>query len=183
MGTGKRRKAAQIARDRRRIANLYLQGWLQVDIAAEVNLSGPTVCRDLKALHKEWIASALIDIDAAKSKELARIDRLEREYWTAWWRSIEDAETTTKKAVETATETRKEAVQTAKGQSGDPRFLQGVQWCIERRCKILGIDAPKEHIVTWRERAKAEGYDPDAMLHSLSEQFKQHMVEVEETVE
>jgi len=148
MSPGKRRSNGQLARDRRRIADLYLQGWLQVDIAAEVGVSQSTVSLDLKALHKEWQKSALVDIDAAKSKELARIDRLEREYWDAWYRSCLDAETTTKKAVETAKETRKEAVQTAKGQSGDPRFLQGVQWCIERRCKILGIDAPQKQEVS-----------------------------------
>ena len=31
----------------------------------------------------------------------------------------------------------KEAAQ----EPGDPRFLQNVQWCIQKRCKILGLDA------------------------------------------
>jgi len=39
---------------------------------------------------------------------------------------------------------------TVKGQAGDPRFLTGVQWCIERRCKILGIDAVIAGEVTFR---------------------------------
>jgi hypothetical protein len=30
------------------------------------------------------------------------------------------------------------------GQVGDPRYLDGVLKCIDRRCAILGIDAPKK---------------------------------------
>jgi len=142
-----RRSAAQLARDRRRIAELYLEGKLQADIAEAVGISQSTVSNDLKAIQQEWLESSLIDFNEAKARELAKIDRLEWEYWTAWARSCEDAETTTKKAVQVGDKERKEATQTAKGQAGDPRFLQGVQWCIERRCKLLGIDAPQRHDV------------------------------------
>ena len=26
---------------------------------------------------------------------------------------------------------------------GDPRFLMGIQWCINKRCELMGLDAPK----------------------------------------
>ena len=139
---GRRRGASEIARDRQRIADLYLRGWMQVDIAEEVGLSQSTVTRDLKALQAEWIKSSLIDYDKAKAREIAKIDNLERIYHAAWRRSCEDAETVRKKKAEVGGVERKELVSTAKGQSGDPRFLNGIQWCIERRCKIMGIDAP-----------------------------------------
>lgn len=142
---GKRREPAQIARDRRRIADLYLQGKLQAEIADEIGVDQSTVSRDLRALHREWLRLALTDFDKAKARELAKIDKLEREYWVAWQRSCEDAETVVQKAVETAGAIRKEATKTEKGQAGDPRFLQGVQWCIERRCKIMGVDAPDKY--------------------------------------
>ena len=29
-------------------------------------------------------------------------------------------------------------------QTGDPRYLAGVQWCVEQRCKILGLNAPQK---------------------------------------
>lgn len=152
MGTGKRRSASQIARDRRNIADLYLQGWLQTDIAKEVSLSPATISRDLKALQAGWLRSALIDFDKAKARELAEIDHLEREYWEAWLRSCEDAETATQKQKGKVTkrqddegqfvaEQPAEVSKTRKGQAGDPRFLAGIQWCIEKRCKILGIEA------------------------------------------
>jgi transposase len=146
MATGKRRDKAQVARDRLRISDLYLQGWIQADIAEKVGLSQATVSRDIKALQQEWLDQAGANFDAAKAQELAKIDRLEREYWRAWLRSCEDAETEATKAVETedGKPQRYEASSQRKRQAGDPRFLNGVQWCIEQRCKILGVYAPEE---------------------------------------
>lgn len=137
------------------MADLYLKGWLQVDIAAELQINQSTVSRDLRALHKQWLKEALVDYDKAKAKELAKIDRLEREYWVAWVRSCEDAEMVKEKTQNilqrqgesgelVALEYPDGTTKTRKGQAGDPRFLQGVQWCIERRCKILGVDAPEQ---------------------------------------
>lgn len=150
MATGKRRDQAQIARDRLRISSLYLQGWIQADIADEVELSQPTVSRDIKALQQEWLDLATANFDEAKAKELAKIDHLEREYWAAWRRSQEDAESESTKMVEAQGGKRLEAQTQRKGQAGDPRFLSGVQWCIEQRCKILGVYAAEkvESIVT-----------------------------------
>jgi len=172
MSTGKRRSNGQLARDRRRIADLYLQGWTQVDIADETRLSQATISRDLKALQSDWLESALIDFNAAKARELAKIDRLEREYWTAWERSCEDAETIRQEGKGKKGEDGKlvppdKIVRTAKGQAGDPRFLAGVQWCIERRCKILGIDAPQRTELTGADGSDLIPADKivNALLH------------------
>ena len=148
--SGMRRSKSQIARDRRKIANLYLQGRIQADIGEELDINQSTVSRDLQALQEEWKNSSLIDIDEAKAKELAKVDRLEREYWDAWERSCEDAETKRLEGTLAPGEDQgkpTKQILTRKGQAGDPRFLTGIQWCIERRCKILGIDAPskREH--------------------------------------
>ncbi|MHC4984512.1 MAG: hypothetical protein ACYTF6_15275, partial [Planctomycetota bacterium] len=62
-----------------------------------------------------------------------------------------------------------------KGQAGDPRFLAGVQWCIERRCKILGLDAPTKaqasllninmgNLTDEQLRRIADGEDPAFVL-------------------
>lgn len=37
---------------------------------------------------------------------------------------------------------------TVKGQVGDPRWIDQVRWCIETRCKILGIIKPDKHVNT-----------------------------------
>lgn len=127
------------------MADLYLQGWLQADIAGELGVDPSTVSRDLKVLQGEWLASALLDFNEARAQQLAKIDRLEREYWQAWERSCADAESETREGTPDSVDKVKK---TRKGQAGDPRFLQGVQWCIERRCKILGVDAPDRHELT-----------------------------------
>ena len=144
----RRRNRAEIERDRRRIADLYLQGWLQADIAKDIGVAQSTVSRDLVALHGEWKKSALLDFNEAKAQQLAKIDRLEREYWEAWARSCEDAETVRQEGGTKSKDGKllppDKVVRTSKGQAGDPRFLQGVQWCIDRRIKILGVDSAQK---------------------------------------
>jgi hypothetical protein len=43
--------------------------------------------------------------------------------------------------------------------------LQGVGWCIERRCKLIGIDAPQKQEVTGKDGGPLViaigGLDPD----------------------
>jgi len=138
---GRHRSSAEIAKHRRQISNLYLQGRLQAEIASELNLSQSTVSRDLKALRGEWLVSSLMDFDEARANELAKIDTLEREYWDAWQRSREDAETiTTKGRGDKETAVSMEKTVQLKGQVGDAAFLRGIEWCIDRRCKLLGLD-------------------------------------------
>ena len=162
----KRRDAAQLARDRRRIAEMYLHGVLQADIADELHIDQSTVSRDLKALQDEWRASSLVDINEAKSRELARIDELERTYWDGWQRSKEDAEIQRTRATDTQRGGKRyEAGTEKRGQVGDPRFLAGVGWCIERRCKLIGIDAPTKQEITGSDGGPVViaigGIDPD----------------------
>jgi hypothetical protein len=148
MAGDKRRDAAQVARDRKRIADLYLKGWLQVDIADEIGVDTSTVSRDLKAIRGEWLQSTLMDFNEARAHELAAIDNLEITYWQAWQRSTENKEVEASKVIEGKDGQRMEAQTRSEGQAGDPRFLQGVQWCIERRCKLLGLDEPNRLDVT-----------------------------------
>lgn len=178
MATNKRTQI-QIERDRRQIADWYLQGWKQAEIAEKINededrdytLTQQMISYDIGRLVTLWRESSLVDIDDAKARELAKINHLELTYWQAWLRSCEDAETVVKKTkgvVRKADagdgsfvqERPAEVNQTSKGQAGDPRFLAGVQWCIDRRCKILGIDAP--------QRWKHEGTGPKGEIEIVT---------------
>jgi hypothetical protein len=61
--------------------------------------------------------------------------------------------------------------------SGDPRYLQGIQWCIDRRAKMLGLDAPSKSLSatfninnmkqTAREMALERGLDPDLVVEDV----------------
>src|SRR6516164_2842475 len=77
----------RILERRKRVAAMYLQGMSQWEIGRQLGVTQQCIAKDVRALEKEWLASAVVAIDAAKAKELARIDRLERVAWRAWRRS------------------------------------------------------------------------------------------------
>ena len=136
------RHKSEIERDRRNIAKLYLSGTTQMDIAEQLKISQATVSRDLKAIEKEWAVARINDIDERKRMELAKIDNLELVYWGGWKKSQADAEVETVKMQGNADKPGKvEKTRRVEGQVGDPRFLQGVAWCVDKRCELLGLNA------------------------------------------
>lgn len=180
-----KRSKEQIELDRVEVARLYLRGHSQPEIARlvtearieaveaelkrelhpieqnEHEFSLAMVKYDLGKIREAWRQSALIAFDARIAEELARIDNLEVEYWRAWERSTHNKEIEVGRIIGTSggQPERTEAMTRSEGQAGDPRFLQGVAWCIDRRCKLLGLDKPdKVAIVDWREELP-EGYD------------------------
>src|SRR5574341_1962026 len=136
--SGPHRSKSGAARDKRKIASLYLRGFTQIEIAKYIKVNQSTVSRDIKKLIDEWRTERIYDINEAKARELAKIDELELVYWEAWRRSQEDAVTHT----EGSTATGEIDTTQTKGQAGDPRFLDGVLKCIQKRCEILGVEAP-----------------------------------------
>jgi len=123
---------------RRQVAELYLQGHYQAEIAERFGVTQQTISHDLKRIHEAWMASAVGRYDEMMARELARIDHLERAYWLAW----EDSKGTIQKTRTEKGPSGDRAMVAREESSGDPRFLAGVQWCIERRIKLLGLDAP-----------------------------------------
>jgi hypothetical protein len=135
-----------------RIANLFLRGVKrQEELARQVGVNRSTVSRDLKVLNQRWKEAAVHDLDAAKAQELERIDQLEREYWEAWEKSKQAHETTTTEQTTGAAGERLRAGVRKVEQTGDPRYLEGVRWCIARRCALLGLDAPVETRLAGRD--------------------------------
>lgn len=139
-----KRSKIQREHDLARIAELYLKGHTQAEIGDALGLTQQIISRDLATLQTRWEESASIAMDAAKSKELARLDALEREYWQAWRRSLEQV---------TKTKTKRnhmgdEAVVMREETSGNAAFLAGVQNCIDQRCRILGLYAASKAVVS-----------------------------------
>ena len=149
-----KRTEAQRALDLVQIERLHLKGMPALEIAEKISserpytLSRQQVGYDLKTLEILWRAEAKAEIDAAKAKTLAEIRILQETYWDAWARSCEE---------KTKTRTEKSAGGTAKASVekdqmlGNPAFLAGVQWCIEQRCKIFGINAPVKAEITGKD--------------------------------
>ena len=137
---------------------MYLQGQAQHVIAAALNarpgigysLSRQMISYDLGKIRVAWLAASLASYDARVAEELARIDNLEQVYWGSWERSLEKRTTETAYAAagEDGKPKQSRAVYKTEPGYGDPRYLAGIQWCIERRCKLLGLDKPQQLDVT-----------------------------------
>lgn len=150
-----KRTPIQVNRDRLEIADHYLHGKFQFEIAEILSkdanrgytLTQQTISRDLRMIQLQWQRSSIVKFDEAKARELAKIDNLEREYWKAWERSKTEKKHSEKAKTEGVT--LKEVTRIQKWELiGDHRFLEGVQWCINRRCELLGLDAPRRmHII------------------------------------
>lgn len=174
------RSKSQLAADRRNVADLYLKGHSIMQIAAMLGMSHSTVSSDLAFLREEWIRTAAKSFDAKVSEQLARLDRLEREAWLGWERSMKLAEKRVGKttqspllggqpgAVTTRTETTFEQIERV----GDPRFLNTIREIVAERSKLLGLHAPEEHkhTATLEVRTTREQLPPAALLEMDSEE-------------
>lgn len=140
---------------RQYVSEYYRGGMTQAEIAARLGVSQPTVYNDLKLLRAEWREKAAVHFSERQAEELAKIDLIETKAWGAFERSVagynsfksrrkharlpvlspKGKPTGKFKRVlveDTAEKVRTEGV-------GDPRFLERVGWCIETRCRILGL--------------------------------------------
>ena len=128
---------------------LWVHGSTLKDISRQVcdgqryTLTTMTISNDVAEILNRWRKTLEKDIGELKAAELARLNRLENAAWIAWERSREDAvkhiegtRTGGKDGDLTTDQTIREP------QCGDPRYLERVQWCINKRCQILGLDAP-----------------------------------------
>ncbi|GAB3546387.1 hypothetical protein [Spirosoma fluminis] len=135
------------------VASLYLKGWFQAKIALETGVSQQQISQDLQAIRSDWKESSLVDFNEAKAKELAKIDHLESIYWKAWEDSTRPVKKSRKKYSGKVDKTKPQDRQQVSDfdttditeeRQGNPRFLDGVMRCIEKRVAILGLDAPQK---------------------------------------
>lgn len=145
---------------RRKTAALYLEGKPQTEIAKLLEISPATVKADLDFVKGVWLRAMRDDFDARKAEELARIDKLEATAWAAWERSCRDAEIKRTKTVGMMKPVKRSKTQTRfipnsqiteteiRGQSGDPRFLEQVEKCINLRLKLFGMLKTDKHYHT-----------------------------------
>lgn len=142
---GRKRTRPQREGDFPFIARLYVRGLSMRDIAAALSkersytLSHVTISKDIKQILVNWRESILDDVNEMRAAELVRINEIEKEAWDAWERSKEDAKKNVKEYVQGSCDVEKRTVE---GQIGDSRFLATIQWCIDRRCKLFGLDSP-----------------------------------------
>jgi transposase len=150
----RKRTPFQREEDLVQITRLYLQGRTQRDIAEVVGVSQGQVNHDLKLIQTRWRESSIMDMNEAKQRELARLDELEREYWAAWEQSKNERTKARQESDGKSKDGKPNVVRATmerEQRDGNPAFLAGVMSCIERRCKLLGLDAPAKAELTGKD--------------------------------
>jgi len=135
----------QRARDKRRddqvrISEMLAMGKSQKQIAAELGLTRSTVCRDVKRIERARLMFMVKNLDKLRQAELAKIDLMEKEAWAAW----EQSKTEKQKVSVTKGTNMKKSQFTKEQRAGDPRYLEIVQKCMDRRAELLGLNAPQK---------------------------------------
>lgn len=160
-----KRSKEQREADLNLLADLYVKQVSQMEIAKRLGISQGQVSNDLKKLLKRWEESRTYDIDRYKREQLHKIDMIEQEMWECWERSKHTPKTIITKSksgeighVFNPATARKETQQNEKywkaGSTeempvgGDMQYMNGIQWCVQERIKILGIYAPKKVAAT-----------------------------------
>lgn len=152
------RKPHEVERDRNYVTEYYLKGYSTRAIAKQIiqrvaneypdalyTITHKTVSFDIKHLLKQWFEDRIHDINNQKLIELTKIDRLEQTYWEAWEKSVDNHKKMIKKAkgaTGSAKPDYQEVTEMEIREFGEPRYLQGIERCIDKRCKLLGLDAP-----------------------------------------
>lgn len=140
----RKRTKPQIISDRIEVARRYLRGETQLTIANAMEVTQQQISYDLKAIQEEWRVKGTLEINILKAEELAKTDHLERTYWEAWEQSRQPHESSLAGRIGDKHRVEKRVEQRV----GNPVFLSGIQWCIDRRIKLLGLDAPVRTEVT-----------------------------------
>lgn len=140
------------------IIEMYLKGHNLMNIRRKVlekfsyKINNDRLKKLIEKAIEVWENNKNDAIANHKARELEKINTLELEYWLAWERSQQAAKAKNTKqkllTQETADGLSKEKLGVAevtkqeREQAGDPRFLDGIQWCVEMRCRLLGLEAP-----------------------------------------
>ena len=123
----------QIEKRRQQVAELYLRGSTQAQIARDLGVTQSTISVDWKAIRREWRDSTIRDYGEVVTIALQKYDRLEREAWSGWERSQQPVESTKLNQNGSG----KTAEKVVKTQHGDPRFLDQVHRCVVGRLELL----------------------------------------------
>lgn len=143
-----KRSPSQVAKHRRKIAEMYLQGRYQEEIAEALGIAQSTVSRDIKYLLAEWREDAKKDIEQRKAELEQKYIHIWREANAAWLKSLEAAETTIQEMIENGGDAgiaggpgRLKASTRKEGQSGNPALLAQAQAALKAIREMFGVDA------------------------------------------
>jgi hypothetical protein len=111
---------------------LWFQGLTTAEIAVKIGVGERQARKDLAQAREDWGANIKRKLAYELNKRLSQYDMLKAEFFAAWKASqIRSVRTGVTGDAEVMT------------QAGDPRYLNGYRECLDRECKLLGLDAPE----------------------------------------
>lgn len=145
-------KRLVITKRREQVAGLVASRHSPHQIADALRLPLSIVRQDIQVVDQIWLNQTKISMEIDKARQLARIDELEIKYRKAYERSCRPRKrkrtlkkTKMRKQKQGEVEVEVEGsdggeslVESLSQASGDPRFLQGIEWCIAERNKLNG---------------------------------------------
>ncbi|GAB3164800.1 helix-turn-helix domain-containing protein [Telluribacter humicola] len=137
------------------VSALYLKGMPQYKIAEKVGVSPSQVSRDLDMLRDRWRQVNMDNMNDIILEQLNKLDVMEKELWEAWDRSKLDYKETRIKGKgkakkkegeeegreETQNSLQGEVTKITKEKEPNVGFMVALLQLMERRSKLLGMDA------------------------------------------
>lgn len=125
---------------RSKIVELWLKRNLtQLEIAAELGISRPTVTRDIQWLLAQYNRRVLGDVSSKVSIMLMHLDMMTEELWKAWELSFENEVTETTTVVSRGKDKETRQTTTKKGRLPDSRYMDLLMKVWDRQAKILNL--------------------------------------------
>lgn len=143
-----KRSPLQRERDLARTEELHLRGYNTVEIAAEMGVSDEQIRQDLKKITQNYAASTLRNYDVELSRQLRKLDLLERSAWKFLTNSESDREITTRRqrseTKDGVENTGREVATRTEQRDPDSRYMTVIQWCVAERNRLLGLYPTEE---------------------------------------
>ena len=177
-----RRTVNQIRADRILLTDFMVRGMTleqMADKLAEVRgyrLHFSTINREVRLITDEYKKRNDDLLDRHRQRQLMRLDAQEQEAWRAWEKSKEDA--ITKQGERTTGQNgaaggREKSLVKQAGRVGNAEFLRVMLSIAERRCKLLGLDAPARNVLMNPDGSPIQPATPAAVLVLPEEQMHQ----------
>lgn len=181
--TRNKRTAIQIEQDRDFVARHYLRGvphakiadMLVIELKREYVLSRQQIEYDIREICKAIKESYENRFAEMVFEQLRKIDELEAEAWAAW-------EASKKSKKKTTIITKKNQVEQKPGDTeppkdpqdviientehtGDVRYFEKIQWCVEVRLKLLGFFRVNQYARTFDSATSQEDHDSGVVIY------------------
>ncbi len=134
---------------RKRVAQMYCEGKTQFEISKATGVTQAMISVDLKTIREAWLATAIMDWDDVKAKELAKLDLVEERMWEAYHRTVGQEVITTK-------DVKRELREAIKEQPG-------------RSAKRRGKGLPPPDDPSWNSDIDGPGRDTDLEMTTVEE--------------